>query len=57
MLSCEIIFVKGAGGWKWRRVDERSKPVGELSAETYQLFYECVQAVRSRGYQPSGKCL
>jgi hypothetical protein len=57
MLSCEIIFVKRAGGWKWRRVDDKSKPLGEPSAETYQLFYECVTAARARGYQPSQKCL
>jgi hypothetical protein len=55
--SCEIIFVKRDGGWKWRPVDEKARPLGEASAETYALFYECVAAARSRGFRPNVKCL
>jgi hypothetical protein len=57
MRPCEIIFVKDDRGWKWRQVDERRMPVGELSPETYPLFYDCLQAARSRGYQPGVKYL
>jgi hypothetical protein len=57
MHSCEIIFVKQDGGWKWRPVDDNNEPLGDASPETYQLFYECVVAARSRGYRPNVRCL
>lgn len=57
MRTCEIIFVKPAGGWKWRPVDDNNEPLGDASRETYQLFYECVVAARSSGYRPNVRCL
>ena len=57
MGSCEIIFVKPAGGWKWRPVDGNNVPVADASAETYPLFYDCVVAARSQGYRPNVRCL
>lgn len=56
MRLCEIIYTKDkdGDGWKWRPVtdDAKAKP----SEETYRLFYECVMAARSNGYNPKMKC-
>ena len=52
---CEIVYVKRgkAGGWQWRPAGSRPS----ASAETYELFYECVQAARVSGYSPANlKC-
>ncbi|HEX7249200.1 MAG TPA: hypothetical protein VF262_02325 [Burkholderiales bacterium] len=57
MDSCEIFFVKTAGGWKWRPVDDDNQPAGKPSAETYQLFYDCIVAARSHGFRPNIRCL
>ena len=57
MDSCEIFFVKTAGGWKWRPLDDDNQPAGKPSAETYQLFYDCIVAARSHGFRPNIRCL
>jgi hypothetical protein len=55
MPPCEIIYVKSAKGWKWRALDEDTRK--QPCKETYELFYECVVAARSRGYKENVKCL
>jgi hypothetical protein len=53
---CEIIYVKEAKGWKWRRLTERGTAKAPASDETFQLFYDCVSAARAHGYHPPVKC-
>jgi hypothetical protein len=57
MRPCEIIYVKqkDGKGWKWRSIETDEQP--EVSAQTFELFYECVTDARSSGYQPNVKCL
>jgi hypothetical protein len=55
--ACEIIYVKEAKGWKWRRLSEPGTAKAQLSDETFQLFYDCVSAARARGYKPTVPCL
>lgn len=50
MRQCEIIYVQDAKGWKWRAISAENEPKREASAETFQLFYECVVAARAKGY-------
>jgi uncharacterized protein YegP (UPF0339 family) len=56
---CDIYFVRhgkqGSFSWKWRHVADNGKTID--SKETYPLYYECVSAARSSGYQPRQKCL
>ena len=54
-MNCEIYPVpyRGSFRWKWRLVNENGST--EESDEAYPLFYECVLAPRSRGYQPGVK--
>ena len=51
-MRCEIYSVKYQNSfrWKWRHV----APDGSTkeSGEAYALYYECVLAARSCGYQP-----
>jgi hypothetical protein len=51
-MPCEIYHVsyKNAFRWKWRHVDEEGRI--EESLQDYSLYYECVVAARSSGYQP-----
>jgi hypothetical protein len=51
MPFCEIVYVKQkeGNGWKWRPLV--SEGSSRASAETYELYYECVTAARARGYQ------
>jgi hypothetical protein len=56
MPVCEIIYVKEAKGWKWRTLAHDGEK-RETSAETYLLFYECVAALRARGYTSKVKYL
>ena len=58
MHACEIIYVKDAQakGWKWRALVEEGELRPETSAETFQLFYDCVSAARTKGYRPNVKC-
>lgn len=54
---CEIVYVKRgkASGWQWRPTGSGARP--GANAETYALFYECVQAARVSGYSPANlKC-
>jgi hypothetical protein len=48
MRQCEIIYVQDPKGWKWRVISAEN--AGETSAETFELFYECVLAARAKGY-------
>ena len=50
MRQCEIIYVQDPKGWKWRAISAKNSPKRETSAETFQLFYECVLAARAKGY-------
>jgi hypothetical protein len=56
-MPCEIFPVphKTKFRWKWRALSEDGKPKKE-SAESYELFYECVCAARRHGYAPKIKC-
>lgn len=59
MRRCEIVYVgrKQGGnekGWRWKSVGDGR---AQMSERTFPLFYECVMAARSRGYQPDIKCL
>jgi len=56
MPLCEIIYIKSAKGWQWRSLSEPGK-LKQTSGKTYPLFYECVTAARSKGYNPNVKCL
>jgi hypothetical protein len=51
-MHCEIYPVahEKSFRWKWRQVDEDGRV--EESQETYFLYYDCVTAARSSGYQP-----
>jgi hypothetical protein len=53
--SCEIYSVphKNTFRWKWRYTDASDAVVDCL--EEYELFFECVQAARARGYEPRAK--
>jgi len=57
MQLCEIIYVKkpDGTGWKWRTLDPEAKP--KVSEQTFDLFYDCVRAARSKGYEPNVKVL
>ena len=50
MRQCEIIYVQRPKGWKWRAISAANEPKREPSAETFELFYECVVAARAKGY-------
>jgi len=54
---CEVIYVKhkDGNGWKWRPIVEGGE--APPCAKTYELFYDCVAAARSKGYDPNKKCL
>ena len=41
--------------WKWRDRNEDGR-VNKESAQSYELFYECVCDARRHGYQPKIKC-
>lgn len=51
-MNCEIYHVayKKSFRWKWRHVRDNGRI--EESRQTYSLYYECVVAARSSGYQP-----
>jgi hypothetical protein len=51
-MRCEIypVFDKKSFLWKWRHVGEDGRI--EESRQAYSLYYECVVAARSSGYQP-----
>jgi hypothetical protein len=49
MHVCEIIYIKEAKGWKWRTLAQHTEK-RETSTETYPLFYDCVVALRAKGY-------
>jgi len=51
-MRCEIYSVKYENSfrWKWRHVAADGSI--KESGEAYALYYECVLAARSRGYQP-----
>jgi hypothetical protein len=51
-MHCEIYHVtyKNSFRWKWRHVSEDGRI--EESRQDYSLYYECVVAARSSGYQP-----
>lgn len=51
-MQCEIYPVpyRASFRWKWRHVDTEGKV--EESDEAFALYYECVIAARSSGYQP-----
>ena len=51
-MRCEIFSVKYQNSfrWKWRHVAADGSI--KESGEEYALYYECVLAARSRGYQP-----
>lgn len=55
--TCEVIAVKNGNSfrWTWRHVagDGRVR----TSEQAYELYYECISAARSSGYQPNVKCL
>lgn len=55
MKPCEIFHVQHQKSfrWKWRYVQEDGRVISE-SEEEYELYYECVSAARSRGYEPRG---
>ena len=58
-MPCEIFHVPHAASfrWKWRHRAEDGS-VQEESAESYELFYDCVCAARARGFQPPNiQCL
>lgn len=50
-MQCEIYPVpyRGSFRWKWRHVAVDGKV--EESSEAFALYYECVIAARSSGYQ------
>ena len=50
MRQCEIIYVQDPKGWKWRAITDEDASKRKTSAETFQLFYECVVAARAKGY-------
>ena len=54
MKPCEIFHVQHQKSfrWKWRHVQDDGR-VRE-SDEEYELYFECVSAARSRGYEPRG---
>ena len=54
---CEVLYVKQAKGWKWRRVTEPGAAKAPMSEQTFELFYDCVSAARARGYNPTVRCL
>lgn len=56
MQVCEIIYIKEAKGWKWRTLAPEGEK-RETSAETYLLFYDCVAALRAKGYTSKVKYL
>jgi hypothetical protein len=51
-MQCEIYHVdyKDSFRWKWRHVSADGSI--EESPQDYSLYYECVVAARSSGYQP-----
>jgi hypothetical protein len=55
MKPCEIFHVQHEKSfrWKWRHVQDDGRVISE-SEEEYELYYECVSAARSRGYEPRG---
>lgn len=57
MKPCEIFHVQHENSfrWKWRHVQADGR-VSE-SEEEYDLYYECVSAARSRGFEPRGLTL
>ena len=51
MKTCHIYPVSAGGGayhWKWRCIDGKQK---SASTRAFELFYDCVEDVRSHGGQ------
>lgn len=50
MRPCEVIYMQDPKGWKWRGISAESARERETSIETFQHFYECMLAARTKGY-------